>query len=239
MRAVALGGQGRYAQARAALRPLGRTTSPGTPVASLALSTQASLLRQLGWHRIAAGFDGKALAAVSAISWRSDQLAHQAWCDAMTGLAADALGCGRLELGWRLLDRVGDRLDAIDEKGALWRQHVRLHWVTAELSLAAADFTRALSHADAASELSVGSGSVRHTVKSDLLRAAAMTGGADTEAPRALSIAVLERCDEHGLVPLKWAAAMLVGGVTSDAGAFAVRDECFALIERRGGWFRR
>ncbi|MBI3689515.1 MAG: hypothetical protein HY239_02210, partial [Mycolicibacterium aromaticivorans] len=60
-RAVAAAGQGRYSSARADLAAL-RRRDPAGIFASLSLSTEASLLRQLGGHRSAAGWDGRALA---------------------------------------------------------------------------------------------------------------------------------------------------------------------------------
>ncbi|UGT60064.1 hypothetical protein [Nocardia asteroides] len=63
-RAVALGGAGRYAAARAELAAL---TRPGTGrvLRSLALSTTASLIRQSGRHAAAADPDGRAAALVA------------------------------------------------------------------------------------------------------------------------------------------------------------------------------
>lgn len=46
---------------------------------------------------------------------------------------------------------------------------------------------------------------------------------------------MLDRCDRHGLIPLKWAAAMLLSGVTSDSRAETVRAECEAVIRREVG----
>ncbi len=238
MLAVAQGGQGHYSRSRAELAMLTRG-GVADAVTSLAWSTQASLLRQLGWHSVAAGFDGRALALVGSErdGAEGSVLVREARCDALTGLAADALGCGRLALGWRLLDRCGAYLPggAADE---MWRQRVRSRWVRAELSLADGDFAAARRHADTAAEISDVAGSVRHRIKSDLLRSASMTGESDLGPAARLAADVLTRCDQHGLIPLKWAAAMLLSGVSGDSGAEAVRLECEALIRARGGRFR-
>src|ERR1700753_2518389 len=61
LRAVGAGGQGRYGSARNDLTTLLRS-APADRLASLAHSTQASFLRQLGWHRLARGWGGRALA---------------------------------------------------------------------------------------------------------------------------------------------------------------------------------
>lgn len=242
LRAVALGGQGRYAQARAALEGVRRSAAPPA-VVSLAASTQASLLRQLGGHALAAEYDGVALALVGtarlgdALPDSDDALRHEARCDALTGLAADALGCGRLALGHRLLDRCGAYLDEVGDEAGLWRQHVRLHWVTAEIALASGDFETATVHAQAAVDRSADGPSVRHRIKSALLFAAAATGRPEPD----LALETAERVEAdsraHGLLPLRWAAAMLIDGVRPSAAARAVRDECADAIARRGGRF--
>ncbi|KXF55131.1 hypothetical protein AXA44_05505 [Rhodococcus sp. SC4] len=238
MRAVVWGARGHYARSRAELDALTRGEVADPAVVSLAWSTQASLLRQLGWHGVASGFDGRALTAVGTRPGDEDGvLVREARCDALTGLAADALGCGRLELGRRLLARCSEHLDerAPDE---LWRQRVRRHWVSAELFLSGGDFASARRHAETAAEISEAAGSARHRVKSDLLRSASMTGEPDSGPATRLAADVLDRCDRYGLIPLKWAAAMLLSGVTSDSRAEAVRKECEAVIRARGGSFR-
>ncbi|MCV7328522.1 hypothetical protein H7J81_00215, partial [Mycobacterium cookii] len=97
LRAVAAAGQGRYAHARSDLAALLRVAPSGV-AAALAHSAHASFLRQLGWHDLARGRDGRALALSGGDA--------EAVGDALTGLAADALGVGRLAtaatlLAWR------------------------------------------------------------------------------------------------------------------------------------------
>src|SRR5690348_14458649 len=77
LRAVAAGGQGRYASAFAELGRLHRCADPS--LRSLALSTRASFLRQLGGHRAAAELDGRAVLE----SASADPAAR---ADALTGL---------------------------------------------------------------------------------------------------------------------------------------------------------
>lgn len=144
LRAVAAGGQGRYAHAYGDLSVLRRLV-PAGPLASLAHSTQGSLLRQLGWHTLARGWDGRALALAGAD--------REAGADALIGLAADALGVGRFAAAGALLDRadplvvsplVADRLA------------VRRRWVAAELAMATGDGATAVRHAEEAVELTQG-----------------------------------------------------------------------------------
>ncbi len=139
LRAVVAGGQGRYASAYADLARLRRGHRVGR-LASLAHSTQASFLRQLGWHDKARGWDGRALAVAGAD--------REARADALIGLAADALGVGRFASSARALSSAESLLD-----GAPSRLPVRFAWVSAELAMAAGDGPAAVAHAERAVEL--------------------------------------------------------------------------------------
>ncbi|WP_174567706.1 hypothetical protein [Nocardia altamirensis] len=243
-RAVILGGQGRYAAARAELRII-YAESVDPVLISLAASTEGSLLRQLGWHERAAVLDGRALAVLTTRSLgdravdpaggldypfsRADALG-----DALTGLAADALGTGRTALAWRLLGR-GD--DAVPPDRLGWRPALRRQWVSAETALAAGTSEPAQAHAAAALALAERGPSVRHQVKSRLLVAAAAAVAGEHDRSRALAEQVTHQCWEHGLVPLRWASAMLRAGLGT-AGAAAEAEQCAAIISRRGGRFR-
>ncbi|MBT2266651.1 MULTISPECIES: hypothetical protein [Rhodococcus erythropolis group] len=224
-----LGGQGHYARARAALDVLDRLTAGFSThsdrvLASLSASTRASFLRQSGRHALASTWDGRAVAIVGGLPGDPEAV-----CDALTGLAADALGCGRLPLGWRLLARCRASLD----EGGLWRQEIRIEWVSAELALAGGDFARAGRHAERAVELSGESESVRHRVKSDLLRSAALTG-TDPSAAVTMAADVFARCRQYGLLPLAWASSMLIEGVSGGRTSPSAR-EIGDLIAMRGG----
>ena len=61
LRAVVAGGQGRYGSALADLAG-GASRGRVGPLVSLAHSTRASFLRQLGWHDRARAWDGRASA---------------------------------------------------------------------------------------------------------------------------------------------------------------------------------
>src|SRR5258705_13396839 len=100
LRAVAAGGQGRYGSAMADLANLAGLRQRGSPLVSLAHSTRASFLRQLGWHDRARGWDGRAMAMAG-----SDR---EAGADALIGLAADALGVRRFAASAAALRRAGE-----------------------------------------------------------------------------------------------------------------------------------
>ncbi len=182
--------------------------------------------------------------------------------DALTGLAADALGTGRLALATRLLDRCGALLDAELPSGPMRsgaargggseaavdrsRALVRLHWVRAETALAGGRADEALAAAEIALGLAEHGPSIRHTVKSRLLVAAAAGVTGDTARAAELAALVDEQCRESGLLPLRWACAMLRTGLPASAAepaaghasAAADAEACRALISRRGGRFR-
>lgn len=231
LRAVAAGGQGRYGSAMAELGELCRT-APHGPLLSLAHSTRASFLRQLGGHDQARGWDGRAWAAAGADP--------EAGVDALVGLAADALGVGRLALSARLLARA-ERL--IDGSGPA-RLPVRLQWVSAELDMAGGDGAAAVPHAERAVELSEATGSPRHAVKSAVVLAAALCCDGRLEQARAVADVALADTDRYGLVPLRWALGCLLADIGSavhpPAHIVAVRDAAADTVRRRGGvWSRR
>ncbi|AYF75124.1 hypothetical protein D7D52_16035 [Nocardia yunnanensis] len=266
LRAVALGGVGHYAAARAELARLRRvTTDPA--LLSLTHSTEGSLLRQLGWHAAAAVADGRAAALVLPTAGGRTpvpavtpaEIRHaEAVCDALTGLAADALGTLRPALAARLLNRCRTYLDVhLAGVETAWRPRLRLHWVSAETALSApgaglitappagsveppstdpADPARA--HAAAAVALAERSPSLRHLVKSRLLLAAANAAAGDLDRSRALAIEVDRDCRDHDLLPLRWACAMLRSGV--EPGGDGARDAaaCARLLATRGGRLR-
>jgi hypothetical protein len=200
--AVALGGQGRYAAAAALLRqpfadPL---------VASQAASTLASHRRQLGGHAAARMLDAAALRTCHAGS------PTEAKSDALLGLAADALGLGRLTEARRLLAAAA-RLEP-DSGG--WRAAIRLCWVSAEIELGAGRADLAVPHAESAVERAAAADSVRHRVKSVLVLGAALAGrgrAGDRARARRLLRDAEGAAFGLGLLPLVWPCALLLADV--------------------------
>jgi hypothetical protein len=228
LRAVAAGGQGRYASAHADLAALRQQAPTGSSVASLAHSTTGSLLRQLGWHARARRWDGLAL--------RLADGDDEARADATVGLAADALGVGRHALSAALLD-AARRL-----RGGPARQPVRLAWVSAELAMVTGDGAEALRQARAGVELAAADEiSVRHRVKSDVVLAAALCAVGEPGQSRVVADRALTATEQYGLVPLRWAVASLLGSIGSDAHSpdelEIIRDQAADLVRRRGGTF--
>jgi hypothetical protein len=234
LHAVGAGGQGRYGSARSDLATLLRSTPSGR-LASLAHSTQASFLRQLGWHSLARGWDGRALALAGADP--------EAAADALIGLAADALGVGRLATAATLLSRA----DPIVAE-APHRLAVRRAWVAAELAMAGGDGAAAVRNAEVAVELATTTvdGSARHRAKSDVVLAAALCSVGAVDRARAVGEAALQLTGQLGLVPLRWAVACLLIDLVDPgspnwpiAELRDIRDECARQVRNRGGgWFQ-
>jgi hypothetical protein len=230
VRAVAAGGQGRFSSARADLAELLRREPRGRR-ASLAMSTQASFHRQLGWHAIARGWDGRALA----LAGRDPE----SGVDALIGLAADALGLGRLAAAATLLNRADGLMGAAGSLAP--RLAIRLAWVSSELAMAAGEGADALNHAQRGQELAVQAFPAlgRHRVKSEVVLAAALCSSGDPGGSRAVADAALADTQSHGLVPLRWALACLLADIGSDAHTQAeiveIRDLSATFITRHGG----
>jgi hypothetical protein len=225
LRAVAAGGQGRYAGALADLAALGH--EPRGPLVSLAHSTRASFLRQLGWHDRARAWDGRA--------WAAAGHDPQAGADALIGLAADALGVGRFAVSVRALERAADLVT----ESAPARLGVRLSWVCAELAMARGQGATAIEHAERAVQEAKALGSARHAVKSEVVLAAALCCAGDLDGSRRVADAALADTAHHGMIPLRWALASLLVGIGStthpEAEVITIRDVCADTVRSRGG----
>jgi hypothetical protein len=236
LRAVASGGQGRYGSAYRDLAALRGAVANG-PLVSLAHSTQASFLRQLGWHAKARGWDGRALAAAG-----NDP---EARADALVGLAADALGVGRLAAAATLLARENSALEAAALPPRVAdRLAVRRRWVAAELAMASGDGPTAVRHASEGVELAQAMAvpSARHRVKSDVVLAAALCSAGTIERARQVAETALEATGRFSLIPLRWALSCLlidIGSVTFSARELGeIRDICAGQVRRAGGNWR-
>ncbi|WP_433504209.1 hypothetical protein ACQP04_31945 [Pseudonocardia halophobica] len=149
--------------------------------------------------------------------------------DALTGLAADALGQGHLDRSTCLLSRADAVLAAgvaqLSEGAGPWRPAVRADWVRAELALARGDLDIAATAAARAVRGAAAAGSPRHLMKSRLLAAVVDAVRAGTghdgraesgegvvaptpEAALAALDAVAEDATAAGLLPLAWAALL-------------------------------
>jgi hypothetical protein len=231
--AVVLGGQGWYAAAAALLTGLRAGADP--VLASLAASTLASHRRQVGGHLAARALDAAAVRMVADLDddGRADRdgidLAG-ARGDALIGLAADALGTGRLPLARRLLEVAAGVAESSP------RCRIRLHWVRAEVALAAGTAVAAIPEAEQALEQATAAGAVRHVAKSEMVLAAALSAaGGHADRARRLAARACQTATERGLVPLVWPCALLLAEL-EPASADRHRDratEALRLVLRR------
>lgn len=228
LRAVAAGGQGRYGAARADLGELFRREPTGR-LASLAASTQASFLRQTGWHHLARGWDGRA--------WALAGGDPEGAADALAGLAADALGVGRFAASAALLERA--RRASLEASPP--RLAIRLEWVSAELAMVTGDGATAVTHARRGVELAESALPQlrRHRVKSEVVLAAAFCSAGDLDSARQIGASAAAEAAGYGLVPLHWAVACLLADIGSPvqtpAQTAADRDRSAAFVTRHGG----
>lgn len=202
--AVVLGGQGRYAAAAALLADL--ITGRNLVLAALAASTLASHRRQLGGHEAARTLDAEGLRRLASVtdSMTGSAAASGAASDVLLGLAADALGVGRLGEARRLV-AAADRLPAVG-----WRGTLRVAWVSAEIDLSAGRASAAVGHAERAAGLAADSGSVRHRIKSDLVLGAALGAAGHQERARPLVAAARDDAVDLGLLSLVWPSALIL-----------------------------
>ena len=231
LRAVAAGGQGHYGLATAELAALRRDAHAG-PLASLAHSTHASFVRQLGGHFEARRWDGRAVALAA-----SDP---DATVDALLGLAADALGIGRFAASEALLARAETTLNASSRD---CRLPLRRQWVATELAMARGDGAGAVRHAELAVELAGSQPSSRHRVKTQVVYAAALSSAGRVSEARATAEEALSVTGALGLIPLRWAVASLLVDIGSGGrqphDVVAIREACGTAIRRAGGVWRR
>ncbi|MGM1060988.1 hypothetical protein [Saccharothrix sp. Mg75] len=225
--AVALGGRGHYAAAASALGGLVRG---GGLFGSLAASALASHRRQLGGHAAARRLDAVALATAPAAGGAEDPDgvdAAGARADALLGLAADALGAGRLGEARRLHARV---------EPVGWRTRVRHAWVAAEVELAGGHAERAVAPAEVAASLAREAGALRHTLKSDLVLGTALVVlGTPESVDRGTRML---HCDLNhtyrtGLLSLSWPAALVLANAQADrtsADGWNMRDRAKSAL---------
>ena len=199
------------------------------PLASLAHSTRASFLRQLGWHdrARALGRPGDGAGRVGPggrrrrphragrrrARRRAGSPRRRRRCGAPASCSTDRRrrGC---RCGWRGCRRS-------------WR------WPRG-------DGATAVGHAERAVELAAAFGSARHAVKSDVVLAAALCSAGDIDASRRVADAALAghrtaRHDPAALGVGMPARPTSAAPVTPRQRSLRIRDECADTVRRRGG----
>ncbi|MGB3440255.1 MAG: hypothetical protein WBA97_16030, partial [Actinophytocola sp.] len=176
--------------------------------AALASATLASHRRQLGGHAAARTHDARGLAAA-----RSDD----AMADVLLGLAADAVGTGRLDEARRLRDRV---------PLTTWRARVRHGWVSAEICLSAGEAAR--QHAERALEEAAAVNATRHRIKSEIVLAAALAASEPVMARKLVTRARDDATDLH-LSSLVWPASLVLAEVDPSEASLHTRNAAVVL----------
>jgi hypothetical protein len=180
----------------------------------------ASCYRQLGEHSLAAVNDAHGLV--------SDSIDAVGRADCATGWVADAIGTDasapdHLEILEHRLDRAQKATDLAVGSGQMWRLHVRLSWVRAEVDLVAARPDAARTFADRAVVSSLLHGTQRHLAKSLLIQGVARLADGQTQP----AVYSLERAaalaDIAGLQPLRVPAHGLLAQLADGAIAAAHR----------------
>jgi hypothetical protein len=204
---------GRYATALEIVAPY-----RDSAIAPSFFALVASCYRQLGDHALAAVNDAHGLV--------SDSIDTVGRADCATGWVADAIGTDaaapdHLEILDHRLDRAQKATDLAVGSGQMWRLHVRLSWVRAEVDLVAVRPDAARTFADRAVVSSLLHGTQRHLAKSLLIQGVARLADGQTQS----AVYSLERAaalaDISGLHPLRVPAhgllAQLADGVTAAA----------------------
>jgi hypothetical protein len=202
--AVVVGAQGGYARAAALLDPL---LHRADDLGALAAATLASHRRQLGGHAAARRLDARGLAKATGDEARSDVL---------LGLAADAIGAGRLDEARKLRDRA---------PRTTWRTRVRAGWVSAEIELSAGRASEARPHAERALDEAVGT---RHRIKSEIVLGATLVGTEPAMARKLVTRARDDATDLH-LSSLVWPASLLLAEADPDEATEHRRCAAIAL----------
>jgi hypothetical protein len=203
--AVVLGAQGRYAWAATLLSEL---IDRDDDLGALAAATLASHRRQLGGHAAARRLDAVGLAKATG---------DEARADVLLGLAADAIGAGRLDEARKLRDRAPT---------GTWRARVRAGWVSAEIELGAGRADAARPHAEQA--LEEADVATRHRVKSEIVLGATLVDSDPAMARKLVTRARDDATDLH-LLSLAWPASLLLAQVDPDEALTHRRCAAMAL----------
>jgi hypothetical protein len=223
LRTVSLGAQGRYLPAWRLMAPLlGRASaSPEIPDrwASLAASTRASHLRQIGCGEAAIEWDTIARRCAPVDDEDADALA-----DALVGGAADQLVGGNVPAavrGWT------DARSVVQRAGQ--RARVRWHWVGTEIALARGSLDQAQEESSSALDAASGLGS-RHRTKTALIASAVSLARSETQVASAHLHVAQGLLARGGWPTLWWPAALL----WLDLAAVGVRDPAAEVAIRAG-----
>ncbi|AFP38032.1 hypothetical protein MSMEI_1559 [Mycolicibacterium smegmatis MC2 155] len=121
---------------------------------------------------------------------------------------------------------------------------MRSAWVSAELAMVTGDGPTAVVHAERGVAAAAEYASRRHTIKSDVVMAAALCSAGRPDDARVVADKALQATGDNGLIPLRWALACLLADIGSTAHTLEevreIRDGTADTVRRRGGvWSSR
>ena len=192
---------GTYGQALAGLTTAASDPEVAAELRSLPASAVGAIQRQLGRHAEGRDWDQAALDAAGD---------PEAECEALLGLASDAVGLGEPEAAREVLARVGL---VLAERPLWWRHHIRTDWVRAEVALLEGDPAQARAAAERALDAAEAASAPRHVAKSLLFAGVAATshGQQGTAVDLLARAAVL--AEGLGARPLVWPSRGLLGAL--------------------------
>ena len=192
---------GTYGQALAGLTTAASDPEVAAELRSLPASAVGAIQRQLGRHAEGRDWDQAALDAADD---------PEAECEALLGLASDAVGLGEPEAAREVLARIGHLLA---ERPLWWRHHIRTDWVRAEVALLDGDPAQARAAAERALDAAEAASAPRHVAKSLLFAGVAATshGQQGTAVDLLARAAVL--AEGLGARPLVWPSRGLLGAL--------------------------
>ncbi len=184
----------------------GLTTAASDPafppeLRSLPASAVAAIQRQLGRHAEGRDWDLGALDAAGD---------PEAECEALLGLASDAVGLGEPEAARDAMTRVELLLA---DRPLWWRHHIRLDWVRAEVGLLAGDPAQARAAAERALDAAEAASAPRHVAKSLLFAGVAATSNGQQGAAVDLLARAAVLAEGLGARPLVWPSRGLLGAL--------------------------
>ncbi len=192
---------GTYGQALAGLTTAASDPEVAAELRSLPASAVGAIQRQLGRHAEGRDWDQAALDAADD---------PEAECEALLGLASDAVGLGEPEAAREVLARIGH---VLAERPLWWRHHIRTDWVRAEVALLDGDPAQARAAAERALDAAEAASAPRHVAKSLLFAGVAATshGQQGTAVDLLARAAVL--AEGLGARPLVWPSRGLLGAL--------------------------
>jgi tetratricopeptide (TPR) repeat protein len=203
---------GAYGPALAGLTSAASDPEVPAELRSLPASAVGAIQRQLGRHAEGRDWDRSAL--------DSSAGDPEAECEALLGLASDAVGLGEPDAAQDAVDRVELLLA---DRPLWWRHHIRLDWARAEAALLAGDPGQARAAAERALDAAEAASAPRHVAKSLLFAGVAATSAGQQAAAVDLLARAAVLAEGLGARPLVWPSRGLLGALL--AGSSPVESE--------------